>query len=190
MLTEQQDRDVRRLIVSGWSHARIQSYILALHNVEVTAGEIDAIQEVVCELILPPSVLQNRFKGLDVEADPIGEMHRLLLLASERLGTSLNLEEINDTGRLPYTDTAMKTYWRMLTEFIGIQQSVGALPRKTSPTESVPIPVQQQMLPTLRALLVAKFDGPEIPSLEKSDAAYIRGSQVNTGQPAQKLLEE
>ena len=185
MLTEQQDQDIRRLIISGWTHARIQHFMRMLYDIEVAAEDIDTIQGVVSDLMLPPSALQKRFNGLDIEVDPIGEMHRVLRVASDRLGAALNLEAAAKDGRLPYTDTAIKAYWRLLAEFIEIQQSIGVLPRETTPTAVFPpLVTSPQKLPTIRALMVARFDDPE----EQLDENYARGSQVNTRVLDQKLL--
>lgn len=183
------DQEIRIMIASGWTSVHIQRQMRKAANTEVSIDNIDAIRKsMLPEQMLSHTGLQEHFDGIDIETDALGECTRLLRLQSNRLKTALTLEEVPGAARVPYVDVAVRAYWRMLLQYIEMKQSIGDLPSQKSSTPSLlPIPIQIQELPTIRSLLVAKFDSATAHGaepvdvadivLEKSDGAYVRGSQ-------------
>lgn len=151
--------DIREMLCSGWSPTRVHRFLKAVRSVDVPVRDIsDYLGSIPKDEILDFTTLQQRYKQIDIQVDAMGEMARLLRLTSDRLGAALMVEESSGT-RLAYVDTVTASYWKMLGEFIGIQQSVGELPS----TKSGNPPVQSgdvaqllggKPLPTLRSLLL------------------------------------
>jgi hypothetical protein len=150
------------MLSSGWSASRVHQHIKLVYRVMVPLVDIKAYRELIpSEAMLPPVPLKEQFQDIDIEIDAVGEMGRLLRLSAERLQDALLVEELTEE-RVPYLDTAVKVYWKMLREYVETKQTLGVLPIAEKAVEvSVTAPPQQTQL-TLRQILVMKpADEPE-----------------------------
>lgn len=148
---------IHNMLCSGWSPERIAYHLQTAFEASVPVEDIRDYRGTIPEselLPVPPASLQERFHRLDLEIDATGEMARVLRMAAERLGVAVSLEDTMG-DRLPYVDTAMANYWRMLREYVTTRQTLGELPIAQKETKvSLDAGDATRSLPNLRVLLM------------------------------------
>ena len=173
------------MLCSGISPRRASRLLYQRYGVNIPATAVqDFLQEIPLTNILPLSHLRQRLLALDVEVDTVGEMKRTLHLASERLDSALLLEEV--TGKpSTITDRVLKEYWKMLLEFLEIQQGLGELP-KAAQEAVLKVSEGDQGLPSLRAVLALEVGGSSPPVQRGPDNAR---PIIDQEAPSQELLD-
>jgi len=150
------EQEVRELLCSCWSPPRIFSFMRETKNVIIPVADIYTyLDSIPADDILEMSILQAKYNNLSIKVDALGEMERLLRLSSDRMGAVINIEK-SRLERIPYLDTAIAAYWKMLREFVAIQQSIGALPMKGAtalPQGETTTLASGAPVPTLRGIL-------------------------------------
>jgi len=150
------EQEIRAMISSGWTVENICRHLNRTRNAEIALEDVQSIKDAMpASLILPTAALQEKFGGLDVIADPLGEMARLLRIQSDRLAVALNLEHVKGS-RVPYVDSAVKSYWKLLLEFVELQQSLGIENSPSAKETSPPVPLLGDGIPTLRLILAER----------------------------------
>ena len=176
---------IRAMLCSGWSAARVAEHLQETKGVQVPVAQIEAYLSTIPEKEkLENSVLQERYKALDVKIDALGEMARLLRLSSDRLGASLSIE-VMTKERIGYTDVAIANYWRMLGEYIEVKQGMGLLPTATKVPSLNPGEASGSSdLPTLRAMFNVQVNTGVQPS-----ESHVRRSDSYKGSSPEELLD-
>jgi len=162
----QHELEIREMLCSGWTPIRVHRFLKAVRSVEVPLQDIsDYLGSIPKAELLDFTALQKRYNQINIQVDAMGELARLLRLTSDRLGAALMIEEASGT-RLAYVDTVTASYWKMLSEYVEIQQSIGELPSTKGSNPPVQPGAAAQLLggkplPSLRSLLLEVKYGPD-----------------------------
>lgn len=126
--------EVFSCLACGWSPARVARLLEMQYGATFPVEVLERYRaEIPPDHFLPEGHLTRRLKNLDAQVDAITEMGRLLLLAKQRLDTTLELEEntVEDSGRFalaPMIERQAETYWKMLGQYVKLRQSLGEMP--------------------------------------------------------------
>lgn len=154
-------QEVFDMLCSGWSPARVSRHLFKTKGIKLTPSAVRTfLTEIPPALVLPPSLIKTKLLQLDITIDAVGELGRLLRVQEERLSAALLVEEFGggEKGSITLEATRLlKEYWKSLTEYVTLLQSVGELP-----AEPVKFDLTSggQSLPTLREMLAARIEDP------------------------------
>ena len=79
-------------------------------------------------MVLPPTIIQQKLKGIDFKVDVIGHLSRLVALCEDRVGRGIASEE-KDFGGMPVpgNDGVMQTYLHALAQYVEVAQDLGIM---------------------------------------------------------------
>jgi hypothetical protein len=118
-------------LLSGWSPARIAASLLSKYGAEASPSDIRAFAaEIPPETWLKPSALAQRLKYVDIEIDPIQEMHKLIAFQRERLDDVLLLEKAQGQQQNTLVNDRAKALWKMLCDYVKLMGELGMLPER------------------------------------------------------------
>jgi len=188
--TSAHKEEILALLLSGWSPARVHQHIRTARHQDIPAQDIATLLATLpSDQLTDPTPLARRFPSM-VEFDAPTEMSRLLQLQANRLQIALALEGAGQQ-RLPYVDTAVRGYWKMLLEYVETKQSLGDLPLQTQKAGTqinfgLQLPGSSEGMPTLRALLAVTTE--PLPNTDPDNGAHASRPQPYKRTPAPKLL--
>ena len=160
-----QDSEYRQTIfnclANNWSPARVHAYLIQTAQVDIPTSAIEEYRASIDkDAFLPVTILQSKFKELDIEIDAIGELARLLKLSQERLDVALFLESVTHPMHI-LVDQQKREYWALLKEYLAIQKGLGFFTKDTvgsaGQQDMLPANIPPGEIPTIRHLLELKI---------------------------------
>jgi hypothetical protein len=135
--------EIYSMIVSNWTCDAIHSYLNRNRGYAPSLSDIRTFAEAIPkDAHIQRPYLHHRFGGQPVVVDPVSEIHRVLALMQERVGAAALIETLDGA---PNTNTTrlLESYYGMLKDFAGLNQSLGLLP-KTDKAAELPAPSNNQ----------------------------------------------
>lgn len=156
-------QEIFNRLCSGWSPARVSSWLRDTYQEEVSPAAINRFfDEIPTIYILPPTLIKQRLAMLDVQADSATELGRVLRLQEERLAAHHLVAELSPTSEgkqafgIQYRKD-LKLYFDMLVEYTKLMQSLGVFAKEPYRFEDT----TDRGLPTLGAILEGDLEEEE-----------------------------
>jgi len=125
--------DLRDCLASGWPVPTTHEYLVEKYGADGVPAET-AIRRwrdkhmMNSATVLPPTIIQQKLKGVDFKVDIISHLSRLIALCEDRVARGLNQEDTLFGGMpLAVNDGVMQTYLHALAQYVQVAQDLGIL---------------------------------------------------------------